>query len=58
MSHVEHQSAELRHAAAGTSVLAQMLQDLAFAKQPFALKVSSERHHNVVDEIGDHIVGL
>jgi hypothetical protein len=55
---VEHQSAELGHAAAGTSVLAQMLQDLAFAKQPFALKVSSERHHNVVDEIGDHIVGL
>jgi N-carbamoyl-L-amino-acid hydrolase len=34
--HVEHEWAELGHVAAGASVLAQVLRDLACASQPFA----------------------
>jgi beta-ureidopropionase / N-carbamoyl-L-amino-acid hydrolase len=35
-SHVEHEWAEAEHVAAGASVLAQVLRDLAFADQPLA----------------------
>jgi N-carbamoyl-L-amino-acid hydrolase len=36
VSHVEHESAEPEHVAAGASVLAQVLRDIAFADQPSA----------------------
>ncbi|HWK46921.1 MAG TPA: Zn-dependent hydrolase [Stellaceae bacterium] len=38
VSHVEHEWAEPEHVAAGTAVLARVLEDLAFVEHPFAVR--------------------